>query len=142
MAYQATTEGQSFTEVAFRQAVIDYQGVSPIEVVTEKERNKTHTTDTFIHGWKENVAVLRPAGDAVEFEYTENLDQLMFQKYGSKAISKVFAQTNNGLATLVNTTLNNGIYQEWHTDLMMSACPALIEFPDHLIVDTTTADGD
>lgn len=142
LAYQATTEGQSFTEVAFRQAVIDYQGVSPIEVVTEKERNKTHTTDTFIHGWKENVAVLRPAGDAVEFEYTENLDQLMFQKYGSKAVSKVFARTNNGLATLVNTTLNNGLYQEWHTDLMMSACPALIEFPDHLIVDTTTADGD
>ena len=100
LAYQATTEGQSFTEFAFRQAVIDYQGVSPIEVVTEKERNKTHTTDTFIHGWKENVAVLRPAGDAVEFEYTENLDQRMFQRYGSKAISKVFAQTNDGLATL------------------------------------------
>ena len=142
LAYQATTEGQSFTEAAFRQAVIDYQGVSPIEVVTEKERNKTHTTDTFIHGWEENVAVLRPAGDAVEFEYTENLDQLMYEKYGSKAISKVFAQTNNGMATLVNTTMDNGQFQEWHTDLMMSACPALIEFPDHLIVDTATADGD
>ncbi len=138
-AWQATAQGQSFTEQAFRQAVIDYQGVSPIEVVTEKERNLTHTKDVFIHGWAENVAVLRPAGDAVEFEYTDNLDRQMFEKYGSKTISKVFAQLDGGLSVLVNTTLNNGIYQEWHTDVMMSACPALVEFPDHLIVDTQTA---
>lgn len=138
-AWQATTQGQSFTEQAFRQAVVDYQGLSPIEIVTEKERNLTHTKDVFIHGWAENVAVLRPAGDAVEFEYAENLDRLMFEKYGSKAVNKVFAQTNNGLGTLVNTTLDNGMFQEWHTDLMMTAVPALLEFPDHLIVDTQTA---
>ena len=142
LAYHAVAEGQSFTEVAFRQAVIDYQGVSPIEVVTEKERNLTHTTDEFIHGWAENVAVLCPAGDVVEFEYTDNVDRMVFQKFGARTISKVFAQTNNGLGTLVNTTQDNGTLLEWHTELFMSACPALIEFPDHLIVDTTTADGD
>lgn len=138
--YVATAEGIPTTESMFRQAAVDLQGVSPIEVVTERERNVTATTDLFVHGWKENVAVLRPAGDAVEFEYTDNLDQRMFQKYGSSVVSKVFAKTNNGLGTLVNTTLNNGIYKEWHTDLMMSAVPALLNFPNLVIVDTTTAD--
>lgn len=138
--YIASTENMVTTEAMFRQAFADYQGVSPIEVVTEKERNKTATTDVFIHGWEENIAVLRPAGDAVEFEYTDCVDRVMFQKYGASTISRVWAQTNNGLATLVNTTLDNGMYKEWHTDLMMSAVPALVEFPNHVIVNTTTAD--
>lgn len=140
LMWRATVEGQSYTEQLFRQAVADYQGISPIEIVVEKGRNITHTTDTFIHGWSENVAVLRPAGDAVEFEYTECLDRLMTERYGSNLMTSVFATTNNGLGTLVNITKNNGRFQEWQTDLYMSAVPALIEFPDHLIVDTATAD--
>lgn len=139
LAYHATTEGQSFTEAAFRIALNDYEGLSPIEVVVEKERNITHATDKFIHGWKEDVAVLRPADDAVEFQYKENLDQVLFGKYGASVVSKVWAQTNDGLGTLVNTTLNNGIYKEWHTDIMLSAVPALVDFPYHVIVDTKTA---
>lgn len=141
LAYEATTEGQSFTEMIFRRAVIDYQGVSPIEVVTEKERNLTHTTDTFVHGWSENVAVLRPAGKVVSFQYTECLDKLMHEKYGASTISAVYASLNGGMATLCNTTINNGRYQEWHSDVMMSAIPTLTDFPDHLIVDTATADA-
>ena len=140
LAYEATTDGQSFTEMIFRRAVIDYQGVSPIEVVTEKERNLTHATDTFVHGWSENVAVLRPAGKVVSFQYTDALDQLMFERYGANTITRQFARVNNGLATLITTTLNNGMFKEWHTDLVMSAIPALTDFPDHLIVDTATAD--
>lgn len=138
-AWIAQTDGQTPTETLVRYALSDFEGVSNIEIVTEKERNKTHETDTFIHGWAQNVAVLRPAGKCVQFQYTDNLDRLMFEKYGAKTVQKVFAQTNDGLGTLVNTTLNNGIYQEWHTDVMLSAVPALMEFPDHVIVDTATA---
>lgn len=136
---QASTEGMMVTKTMFDQAFADYEGVSPIQIVEEKERNITNTTDVFVHGWDETVAVLRPAGDACEWQYTENLDKQMFEKYGSSVISKVFAQVNDGLSVLVNTTLNNGMYKEWHTDLMMSATPALIEFPNHVIVKTTVA---
>lgn len=139
LVYHATTEGQSFTDSAFRIALNDYEGLSPIEVVTEKERNLTHAADKFVHGWKENIAVLRPAGDAVEFQYKDNLDQQLFEKYGASVASKLWAKTNDGLGTLVNTILNNGLYKEWHTDVMLSAVPALVEFPYHVIVDTTTA---
>lgn len=140
LLFHAYTEGQSFTEAAFKQAVADYDGVSPIEIVEEKERNITHTADKFVHGWKENVAVLRPAGDAVEFQWKEVLDETMFKSFGNNAITKVWAKTNDGLGTLVNTTLPNGNYKEWRTDLMLSAVPALVEFTNHVIVDTTTAD--
>ena len=63
----------------------------------------------------------------------------MFDKYGSSVITKVWAQVNDGLCTLVNTTTNNGQYKEWHTDVMMSACPALTVFLNNVIVDTSTA---
>lgn len=139
MAWIAQAEGAPTTVDLFIRAFQDFPGVSPIEIVEERERNLTNTGDKFIQGWDDNIAVLRPAGDAVEFEYTNNLDRMMFEKYGSNTVTKVFAQTNNGLGTLVNTTLNNGMYQEWHTDLMMSAVPALIEFPYHVIVDTSVA---
>lgn len=141
LAWQAHTEGQTPTEVEFRNAIKDFQGISTIEIVTEKVRNKTGITDEFVHGWDQNAAVLRPAGDAVVFKYTNNLDQLLDKAYGAKAITKVFASTNNGLGTLVNTTLDNGRFQEWHTDMMMSAVPALLNFPYHYIIDTTTADA-
>ena len=140
--FVAQTEGQTPTEAEFRNAIADYPGISHIEIVTEKVRNNNGITNEFVHGWDQNVAVLRPAGDAVEFQWTTNFDQELFQKYGSKAISKVFATTNNGLGTLVNTTLNNGLFREWHTDMMLTACPALINFPYHYIVDTTTADAE
>lgn len=140
LAWIAQAEGAPVTADLFVRAIQDFPGVSPIEIVEERERNLTNTGDAFVQGWADNIAVLRPAGDAVEYEYTECLDKLMFEKYGASTISKVFAEVNEGLGVLVNTTLNNGMYKEWHTDLMMSAVPALIEFPYHVIVDTATAD--
>jgi hypothetical protein len=127
------------TAQLFNDALSNYEGISPIEVVTEQQRNLTNTGDATIHGWSENVAVLRPAGYACEFEYCDNLDQKMFTKYGASVIDKTFATINDGLCTLINTTLNNGTYKEWHTDLLMKAVPALIDFPYHVIVNTTTA---
>lgn len=137
--YIATPEGLAAAHSAFVAASVDLAGlgVSPIEVVEEKERNITGTTDTMINGWDPNVAVLRPAGDATEIQYTEIADPAMFLKYGASTISKVFAKANDGLSVIVNTTQNNGTYKEWHTDIMMSAVPSLNEFLYHVIVDTT-----
>lgn len=140
-AWIATTTAAPTTKDLFLAAFRDYPGVSPIEIVEERERNKTNTGDTFVQGWADTVAVLRPSGYACEFEYTNNLDKQMFDKYGSSVITKIFAQANEGLCTVVNTTTNNGLYKEWHTDVMMSACPALITFRNHVIVDTSVADS-
>ena len=65
----------------------------------------------------------------------------MFEKYGNNSITKSFAQMEGGIYTLVNTTVPNGMYKEWHTDLIMSAVPSLNEFPYHIIVDTTSANS-
>ena len=140
LAYIASTETAPTTQDLFVRAFRDYPGVSPIEIVEERERNLTNTGDTFVQGWNDKIAVLRPAGYACEFQYTNSLDRQMFEKYGSSVISKVWALANDGLCTVVNTTTNNGLYKEWHTDVMMSACPALVTFRNHVIVDTSVAD--
>jgi len=139
MAWIAQAEGAPTTAELFTRAFQDFPGVSPIEIVEERERNLTNTGDAFVNGWADKYAVLRPSGYACEFEYTNNLDKQMFEKYGSNVITKVWAQGNNGLSTIVNTTTNNGLYKEWHTDVMMSACPALTTFRNHVIVDTSVA---
>ena len=141
LAYIASTETAPTTQDLFVRAFRDYPGVSPIEIVEERERNLTNTGDTFVQGWNDKIAVLRPAGYACEFQYTNSLDRQMFQKYGSTVISKVWALANDGLCVVVNTTTNNGLYKEWHTDVMMSACPALVTFRNHVIVDTSVADS-
>lgn len=133
----AFTDDMKVNEDDFAPAFAQYNGVSPIQIVTERERNTTHSEDTYVKGWANNIAVLRPAGDAVEFEHTEILDQRMIQRYGAKSISSSFAATNGGLGLLMNTTTDNGRFQEWHTNLFFSAVPALIEFPNHEIIDIT-----
>jgi hypothetical protein len=137
--YLASTKNIPVVQSEWDKAVVDLDGVSPIEIVVEKEYNKTHTKEEAVKGWADGVAVLRPAGDAVEFEHKRILDQRMMQNYGAKAITTVFGTTNDGLGLLVNSTMDNGRFREWHTDVMLSACPALIEFPNHYIFDINTA---
>ncbi len=115
-----------------------FEGLSPIVIVEEKQKD---VNKGIVHGWKDNIAVLRPVGYAGMIRRTEILDKKMFEKYGSSAISKNFTSTLDGVALLVNTVINNGNYKEWHTDLMMSAVPSLDEFLFHVIVDTSRADG-
>ena len=62
----------------------------------------------------------------------------MYENFGSSNVSKTFTKTN-GVFTLINTSLNNGDFREWHTDMIMDAVPALDEVPYHLIVDTSQA---
>lgn len=127
--------GWSMNEKMFNEAfATDNPKISPIEIVEEKQYNE----GTPVHGWAANIAVLRPVGYAGEVKRAELLDRKMAEKYGSKIIDKVFASLD--IFTIMNTTLNNGDYKEWHTDLFVSAVPVLEEFLDHVIVATTTAD--
>ena len=132
---QVITENMQITESMFRSAIGEYEDLSPIYIIEEKQKDHTG----IVSGWDPNVAVLRPAGYAGFIRHTTILDQQMYEKYGSSTITRTFAKTNNGLCTVMNTTLNNGNMKEWHTDLMMSAVPSLDEFLYHVIVDTTVA---
>ena len=129
--------GMGITEEMFREAIVAFEGISPIVIVQEKQRDVVG----MVSGWSENVAVLRPVGLAGLIRHTTILDQKMYEKYGATTIARAFAKTGNGLFTVMNTTLNNGNMKEWHTDLMMSAVPSLDEFPYHVIVDTSSANA-
>ena len=128
-------ESLVLTQELVNQYLPSYPGLYPIEVVTEKQ----HGWDGTVSGWKANTAVLRPQGFAGQIKHAEFAEQTLHEKFGSSVISKVFAKTNGGIYTIVNTTLNNGNFKEWHTDAFMDAVPALDEFLRHVIVDTATA---
>ena len=133
---QVVVDDMIVTEAMVKEYIGTFEGVSPIVVVEEKQKNEGAT----VHGWKQNVAVLRPRGYAGVIRHTTILDQKMYEKYGSNLISRVFAKTLDGLFTLENITLNNGNLKEWQTHGLMAAIPSLDEFIWHIIVDTTTAD--
>ena len=133
---QVAVDDMVVTEAMVKEYIGTFEGVSPIVVIEEKQKNEGVT----VHGWKQNVAVLRPRGYAGVIRHTTILDQKMYEKYGSNLISRVFAKTLDGLCTVENITLNNGNMVEWQTHLLMSATPSLDEFIYHIIVDTTTAD--
>lgn len=133
---QVVVDDMIVTEAMVKEYIGTFEGVSPIAVIEEKQKNEGVT----VHGWKQNVAVLRPRGYAGVIRHTTILDQKMYEKYGSNLISRVFAKTLDGLCTVENITINNGNMREWQTHLMMSATPSLDEFIWHVIVDTTTAD--
>ena len=124
------------TEDMFREAIRLKPELYPIVIIQEKQRDYNGV----VHGWKDNMAVLRPTGYAGVIRHTDILDKSMYEKYGASNIKRVFATTANGLYTVMNTTLDNGNLKEWHTDLMLSAIPSLDEFLYHVIVDTQTAD--
>lgn len=134
---QVVVDDMVVTEAMVKEYIGTFEGVSPIVVIEEKQKDE----GTTVHGWKENVAVLRPRGYAGVIRHTTILDQKMYQKYGSNLISRAFAKSMNGLFTLENITLNNGNLKEWQTHGMMAAIPSLDEFLYHIIVDTTTADA-
>lgn len=75
----------------FDAAVSNFDGLSPINIVEEEEKNKEWAGDTTIHGWAENVAVLRPAGYAGLIMHTTSLDQQMANMAGNNVVSQAFA---------------------------------------------------
>ena len=131
---KVVVSGWAITAEMFNEAFAVNEKISPIEIVEERQNND----GTPVKGWADNTAVLRPAGYAGQVKHTNLLDETMTKKYGSSVISNVFARLD--IFTIVNTTLNNGNFKEWHTDLFVSAVPALEEFLNHIIVDIATAD--
>ena len=129
-------ESVGANETMFREAIADFEGLSPIVIVAEKQRNGA----TMVSGWKSGRVVFRPTGFAGLVRHTSPQDEKLYKDYGASNITRVFAKGPNGLYTIMNTTLDNGNLKEWHIDLMMSAIPSLDEFLYHFIIDTTTAD--
>lgn len=127
-----TVAGWNMNEQMFNEAFADNPKISPIEIVEEKQFNE----GTPVNGWASGIAVLRPVGFAGQVKHTSLLDKTMFEKYGSSVINKVFAR--RGIYTFVNTTLNNGDFKEWHTDMFASGVPVLEEFLNHVIVNYTS----
>lgn len=122
------------------QAIVFLDGfVSPIEIVKEKQTEQTLIGRNVVNGWAEGIAVLRPVGFAGVIKYAQNMDVLIAQRYQSPAAIKTTASLLGGIAGVVNTVVDKGGNPNWHTDIFMTAAPALTEFPFHVIVDTKTA---
>jgi hypothetical protein len=132
------TTALGVTEDMAIEAVSKYPGLSPIVFIEEKQNDLVLGT---VSGWKEHVAVLRPSGYAGYIRHTSILDDEIFTKFGNKANSYNFSKTLNGLLTIMNSTVINGNFQEWHTDGMMAAIPTLDEFLYHVIINTDEADA-
>lgn len=128
--------GWAVNAAMFQEAFVASDKISPIEVIQESQKDGSVGA---VHGWADGKAVLRPTGYAGTLKRANILDEEMSKKYGSSIISEVWS--NVDVFSIVNTTLNNGRYKEWHTDLLTACVPALEDFLQHYIVDTTTADS-
>lgn len=135
----AAPEISVILDTMFSNAVANYPGLSAIEIVVEKEKDVNWGGEKFVHGWDPKVAVLRPVGDAGLIQHTTILDQKLSDKFGNNIISTVFGSIGDGFSMLVNSTMADGTFKSWQTVLMASATPSLTEFPEHVIVDTSTA---
>lgn len=134
----ALSTALGITEDMAVEYIAKFPGLSPIVFVEEKQKDVINGA---VSGWKEGVAVLRPTGFAGYIRHTSILDTEIFSKYANTVNSYVFTKTLNGLLTIMNSTVVNGNFQEWHTDGMMSAIPTLDEFLYHVIIDTTEANA-
>ena len=117
-------------------ALASFEGLPPIVIIEEKQKD---ADSTIVHGWKEGVAVLRPAGIAGYMRRTTIKDTELFTKYGNSVNSYSFAPALNGLATVRNSVIVNGNFKEWHTDVVLAGVPSLDQFLYHYIIDTKTA---
>ena len=127
------------TEMAM-EAIKNVDGLPTIVIVEEAQYDTA--SGTTIHGWSDTVAVLRPMGYAGLIRRTNILDEKIYKKYGTNLIERNFTSALGGVATIMNSVINNGNLKEWHSDCMMSAVPALDEFLYHFIIDTTQTSSD
>ena len=119
-------------------ALASFEGLPPIVIIEEKQKD---ADSTIVHGWKEGVAVLPPAGIAGYMRRTTIKDTELFTKYGNSVNSYSFTPALNGLATVRNSVIVNGNFKEWHTDVVLAGVPSLDQFLYHYIIDTTTANS-
>ena len=129
------------TEQLFQEAIALFPNLSPIVIEKEIQQSKTIAgVVSTVQGWKDGNAVLCPAGMFGEIAYSNIAEQQLFGRYGATGTIKLFSPLEQGIMTLINTTKDKGDYKEWKSEIIMDAIPTLVNFPYHLIVDTTVAD--
>lgn len=131
--------GLVVNEENFYKYVGQIQGLSPIVIVEEKQKDLHNGV---VSGWKEGVAVFRPAGYAGLIRRTNIADVELFRpEWTNPNNTYSFASALEGLAVVRNSVIANGNLKEWHTDLVLAATPSLDEFLYHFIIDTTKANA-
>lgn len=131
--------GLVVNEENFYKYVSQIQGLSPIVIVEEKQKDETNGV---VHGWKEGIAVFRPTGYAGLIRRTTIADERLFKpEYTNPSNTYSFASALEGLAVVRNSVIVNGNLKEWHTDVVLAATPSLDEFLYHFIIDTTKANA-
>ena len=131
--------GLVVNEENFYKYVGQIQGLSPIVIVEEKQKDLHNGV---VSGWKEGVAVFRPAGYAGLIRRTNIADVELFRpEWTNPNNTYSFASALEGLAVVRNSVVANGNLKEWHTDLVLAATPSLDEFLYHFIIDTTKANA-
>lgn len=131
--------GLVVNEENFFKYIGQVQGLPTIVIVEEKQKDLHNGV---VSGWKEGVAVLRPAGYAGLIRRTTIADVELFRDaFTNPANIYSFTPAMEGLAVVRNSTIVNGNLKEWHTDLVLAATPSLDEFLYHFIIDTTKANA-
>lgn len=131
--------GLVVNEENFFKYIGQVQGLPTIVIVEEKQKDLHNGV---VSGWKEGVAVLRPAGYAGLIRRTTIADVELFRDaFTNPANIYSFTPAMEGLAVVRNSTIVNGNLKEWHTDLVLAATPSLDEFLYHYIIDTTKANA-
>lgn len=96
--------------------------------------------DGVVHGWKANVATLRPLGRAGMMRHTDIIDAEWFDdRYSNPAIKDYYVPAFGGLGYLNNTIWPNGRDLEYRTRYIYSTTPSLDEFLYHFIMTTNAA---
>lgn len=108
-----------------------------ITIIEEKQKD---ITNGIVSGWASGIAVMRPIGMAGYVRHTTNLDSRL-ARFNNNLVSVVYTTAFNGLLTVENAVVPNGIRKEWHARAMMQAVPTLDEFLYHYIIKTTQASG-
>ena len=134
----ANLTGLVVNEENFNKYIAKVQGLSPIKIVDEKQKDSVNGT---VHGWKDGVAVFCPVGKVGLIRRTSIADVRLFKgEYLNPNVTCTFAPALDGCAFLRNSVIPNGMLKEWHSDMVLAATPSLDEFLYHYIIDTTTAD--
>ena len=84
-----------------------------------------------------NYDILSYLPDALESMQGEQVLDETYAPFLNNSVERTFAPIANGLGTVMNTVVPSGMYNEWHTQILFSAVPALVEFTKHVIVDTS-----
>lgn len=125
------------TEDNFNRYVVGaIDGLSPIKVVDAKQ----YDNGVLVDPWPEGIVTYSPAGAAGRILRANILDSKVYsEEFLNPAVTASFTPTADGLMTVVNYILPNGMLKEWQTKVVMAACPVITDFMYRVIVDTTTA---